>query len=62
MKHGSKCKELDLYKFYGPTLFLVDDEDFSTATLVADVVDTNGKPILTHLLTDVLISAEVLLT
>ncbi len=57
MKQGRKCKELDRYKLYGSTPFLVDDEDFPTATPVADVVDANRKPILM----DILISAEVLL-
>ncbi len=41
--------------------FFVNDEDFLTATLVADVVGANGNPSLTNSLTDNLISAEVLL-
>ncbi len=40
---------------------LVNDEDLTIATPVADGVDANRKQILTNLLTDVLISAEVLL-
>ncbi len=39
----------------------MDDEQVPTATLVANVVDANGKPILTNSLMDVLISAEVFL-
>ncbi len=40
----------------------MDDEEVPTATLVANVMDSNGKPILNNFLTDILISDEVLLS
>ena len=46
---------------YGEETFL-EDEEFRTSDIpVADCVDANGKPILVNLLTDILVSAEVLL-
>ena len=48
--------------FYGPTPFFDLDDIKPTVIPEADCVDANGKPILANSLTDVLISAEVLLT
>ena len=50
-----------LEKFYGPTPFFGIDYVEPTVILEADCADANGKPILANSLTDVLISAEVLL-
>ena len=47
--------------YYGEEPFL-EDEEFRTSDIpVADCVDANGKPILVNLLTDIPVSAEVLL-
>ena len=59
MTTQAKKDSLDYY--YGQTLFLdLHAEDHCTIP-VADCVDANVKPILEHSLTDILISAEVLL-
>ena len=47
--------------FYGPTSFFDPDYVEPTVSIEADCVDANGNPILANSLTDVLISAEVLL-
>ena len=47
--------------FYGPTPFFDLDDVDPTVIPESDCVDANGKPILSNSLTDVLISAEVLL-
>ena len=47
--------------FYGPTPFFDLDDVETTVVPEADCVDANGEPILANSLTDVLISAEVLL-
>ena len=40
----------------------LEDEEFRTSKIpVADYVDANGKPILVNSLTDILVSAEVIL-
>ena len=49
-----------LNNFYGPTPFFDLDDVEPILIPEADCVDANGKPILANLLTDVLISAEVL--
>ena len=47
--------------YYGDEPFL-EDEEFRTSKIpVADCVNANGKPILVDSLTDILVSAEVLL-
>ena len=48
-------------EFYDPTPFLADDDEVLCSVPVADCVDVNGQPILDGSLTDVMISAEVLL-
>ena len=48
-------------EYYGDTPFWNDCDEEPTAIPIADCVDANGKPILANSLTDVLISAEVLL-
>ena len=47
--------------FYGPTPFFDLDDVDPTVIPEAECVDANGKPILANSLTDVLISAEILL-
>ena len=54
-------KEHPTYDYYGEEPFL-EDEEFRTSKIpVADCVDANGKPILVNSLTDILVSAEVIL-
>ena len=54
-------KEHHTYDYYGEEPFL-EDEEFRTSKIpVADCVYANGKPILVNSLTDILVSAEVLL-
>ena len=54
-------KENPTYDYYGEEPFL-EDEEFKTSKIsVADYVDANAKPILVHSLTDILVSAEVIL-
>ena len=48
-------------KIYGPTPFFDLDDVEPTVIPEADCVVTNRKPILANSLTDVLISAEVLI-
>ena len=59
LKPGGIKGEYDEY--YGETPFWNDCDEEPTEIPVADCVDANGKPILDYSLTDVLISAEVLL-
>ena len=54
-------KKHPTYDYYGKDPFLEDGEFITLKIPVADCVDTNGKPILVHSLTDILVSAEVLL-
>ena len=54
-------KEYPTYNYYGKYPFLGDEEFRTSEIPVSDCVDTNGKPILVHSLTDILVSAEVLL-
>ena len=54
-------KENPTYDYYGEEPFL-EDEEFRTSKIpVDDCVDANGKPIFVNSLTDILVSAEVLL-
>ena len=59
MKDWAKGSALD--DCFGPTPFFDLDDVEPTVITEAYCVDANGKPILANLLTDVLISAEVLL-
>ena len=54
-------KENPTYDYYGEETFLKDEEFITSKITVADCVDANGKPILVHSLTNILVSAEVLL-
>ena len=54
-------KEHPTYDYYGEEPFLEDEEFRISKIPVADCVDANGKPILVHSLTDILVRAEVLL-
>ena len=54
-------KEHPTYDYYGEEPFL-EDEEFRTSKIpVSDCVDVNRKPIFVHSLTDIIVSAEVLL-
>ena len=54
----NNSKEDPTDDYYGEEPFL-EDEEFRTSKIpVADCVDANGKPILVHSLTDILVSAE----
>ena len=59
LKPGGIKGEYDEY--YGETPFWNDHDEDTTEIPVADCVDEDGKPILANLITDGLISAEVLL-
>ena len=50
-----------MVNFYGPTPFFDLDDVGPTLIPEADFIDANRKPILANSLTDVLISAKVLL-
>ena len=54
-------KEHPTYDYYGKESFMEDEEFRTSKIAVADCVDANGKPILVNSLTDILVSAEVLL-
>ena len=62
---GDKNDEEDETKntddFYGPLPFLDENDEVPRDIPVSDCVDTNGNPIITKSLTDVMIGAEVLL-
>ena len=47
--------------YYGEEPFLGDEEFRTSKISVADCVDANGKPISVNSLTDILVSAELLL-
>ena len=53
-------KEHPTYDYYGEEPFLKDEKFRTSKIPVADCVDANGKPILVHSLTDILVSDEVL--